>query len=60
MLDGVEEAELGFTDESSALFEIGAKANHLTITYTEPPKGTKIEYDDSESEEDSDDTSLKI
>lgn len=48
MSDGVEEAELGFTDESTALFEIGAKANHLTITYNEAPKGTKVVYDDSE------------
>ena len=51
MSDGVEEAELGFTDESSALFEIGAKANHLTITYTEAPKGTKVVYDDSEPDD---------
>lgn len=51
MTDGVEEAELGFDDESTALFEIGAKANHLTITYSEPPKGTEITYDDSDAED---------
>ena len=51
MSDGVEEAELGFTDESNALFEIGAKANHLTITYNEAPKGTKVVYDDSEPDD---------
>ena len=51
MSDGVEEAELGFEDESTALFEIGAKANHLTITYTEAPKGTKVVYDNSEPDD---------
>ena len=51
MFDGVEEAELGFDDESHALFEIGAKANHLTLTYFEPPKGTQLKYDDSETED---------
>lgn len=51
MFDGVEEADLGFEDDSHALFEIGAKANHLTMTYFEPPKGTQIKYDDSEPEE---------
>ena len=51
MSDGVEESELGFTDESTALFEIGAKANHLTITYTEAPKGLKVVYDDSEPDD---------
>lgn len=52
MMDGVEEAELEFADESLALFEIGAKANHLTVTYTEPPKdASNIKYDDSESDD---------
>jgi len=53
MFDGVEQAELGFDDESTALFEIGYKANHLTITYFEPPEGTdtKIKYDESEPED---------
>jgi hypothetical protein len=51
MSDGVEEAELGFTNESTALFEIGAKANHLTITYNEAPKGIKVVYDDSEPDD---------
>jgi len=51
MMDGVEEAELGFDDESTALFEIGAKANHLTLTYYAPPQGTVIKYDDSEPED---------
>ena len=51
MSDGVEEAELGFDDESTALFEIGAKANHLTLTYYEAPPGAVIEYDDSESDD---------
>ncbi len=44
MSDGVEEAELGFVDESTALFEIGAKANHLTITYYESRSGTTLTY----------------
>lgn len=35
-LDGVDTAEMIFPDGSSADFEIGAKANHLTITYQEP------------------------
>jgi len=52
MIDGVEEAELGFDDGSTALFEIGAKANHLTVTYNQAPKDTVIEYDDSEADED--------
>ena len=53
MSDGVEEAELGFTNDSTAIFEIGAKANHLTLTYYEPPKqtGPAIKYDDSEAED---------
>jgi len=55
MVDGVEEAELGFVDESTAMFEIGAKANHLTVTYYAPPKNaTKIKYDDSTPDEDED------
>jgi hypothetical protein len=51
MTDGIEEAELGFDDGSTALFEIGAKANHLTLTYTEAPKGISLEYDDSDKED---------
>ena len=35
LLDGVDTAEMLFPDESAAEFEIGAKANHLTITYRE-------------------------
>lgn len=38
MADGVEQAELGFDDGATAMFEIGAKANHLTITYTAPTR----------------------
>jgi hypothetical protein len=52
MSDGVEEAELGFSDESTALFEIGSKANQLTITYFEPPQESKVTYDDSDPDED--------
>lgn len=53
MSDGVEEAELGFANDSTIMFEIGANANHLTLTYYEPPKlPTKITYDDSEADED--------
>lgn len=61
MMDGVEESELEFTDGSSALFEIGAKANHLTVTYTQPPKRpVTIEYDDSTGDENEDEeTSAK-
>jgi hypothetical protein len=51
MTDGIEQAELGFEDESTVLFEIGAKANHLTLTYYEPPKGAKLVYDDSDKED---------
>ena len=47
MSDGVDEAELEFSDESSCSFEIGAKANHLTVTYHEAPKGTVVNYDES-------------
>lgn len=36
LLDGVDTAELTFPDGSAAEFEIGASANHLTITYQEP------------------------
>ena len=52
MSDGVEEAELGFDDESTVLFEIGAKANHLTLTYNEAPKTIEITHDDSDDSED--------
>ena len=52
MTDGIEQAELGFDDESTALFEIGAKANHLTLTYYVAPKGTKLVYDDSDISKD--------
>lgn len=53
MLDGVEEAELGFADGSTAVFEIGADANHLTITYTAPTRETKpqVEVPDEESDD---------
>lgn len=53
MSDGVETAELGFDDGSTAIFEIGAKANHLTITYTEPTRElpqVKVGDDDSDEE----------
>jgi len=49
MSDGVEEAELGFTDDSTALFEIGAKANHLTLTFYETKTPQTLTYDDSEA-----------
>lgn len=52
MSDGVEESELGFDDESTVLFEIGAKANHLTLTYYEAPKTVEITHDDSEDSDD--------
>ena len=52
MSDGVEEAELGFDDESTVSFEIGAKANHLTLTYYESPKTIEITHDDSDDSED--------
>ena len=51
MIDGVEEAELGFDDGSTALFEIGAKANHLTLTYNQASPDTVIKYDDSDADE---------
>lgn len=38
MVDGIESADMHFDDGSSALFEIGLNANHLTITYTAPPQ----------------------
>jgi hypothetical protein len=53
MFDGVEEAELGFDDGAMALFEIGVKANHLTLTYTEAkePQVPEVKYDDSTGDE---------
>jgi len=43
MIDGIENAEMFFEDGSSALFEIGLNANHLTITYTAPPEDSEEE-----------------
>ena len=56
MSDGIEQAELGFDDESSVLFEIGADANHLTLTYNESPKkGIELKHDDSLPDDGDDD-----
>jgi hypothetical protein len=55
MMDGVEESTLEFADGSSVLFEIGANADQLTLTYTEPPKdAADIQYDDSEATDEED------
>ena len=46
MTDGIENTEMTFENGASALFEIGLKANHLTITYT-APEGEENEEDDN-------------
>lgn len=51
MSDGIEESELGFVDGSTALFEIGANANHLTITFYETKHKQTLTYDDSDADE---------
>jgi hypothetical protein len=60
MTDGVEAAELGFSDGSVALLEIGLNANHLTVTYVKAEKqDEETEIEDTEDTEDTQNAAFK-